>query len=101
MKDKTAQFWIDQLIQKSRDLQHIRLINSGTKDRRLLDKNLKGDALQSVKLEIKKTIQRELFDWVITQPAAEYEKLPADSCAFFVFKLSHLVFAKIQSSGPE
>ncbi|KAJ7933546.1 hypothetical protein B0H13DRAFT_1856050 [Mycena leptocephala] len=75
VKDETALFWIDQLIFKAREMQKERL----SKDPRLKDKNLKGDARKAFKTRIKDLIQWELYNWVILQPEARSSKLPKDS----------------------
>lgn len=76
IKDKTALFWIDQLIIKARETQKQRF----SEDPRLKDKNLKGDKRKAVKTKIKDLIQWELYNWVILQPQERYSKLPANSC---------------------
>jgi hypothetical protein len=75
VKDKTALFWIDQLIVKARDIQEEWL----KQDAWLKDKNLKGDARKAVKTRIKDLIQWELYNWVICQPEDRWSKLPKNS----------------------
>ncbi|KAF9468999.1 hypothetical protein BDZ94DRAFT_1357550 [Collybia nuda] len=75
VKDKTAQFWMEKLIIKARELQKERIRDSATQDPRLKDKKLKGDDRKSLKVCIKEEIQRELFAWVLTQPPDRYKQL--------------------------
>lgn len=60
-------------------MQKIRLSDPTTKDERLKNKYLKGKAREDIKEEIKLAIQKELYEWVVMQPAERYEKLPLDS----------------------
>ncbi|KAJ7144573.1 hypothetical protein C8R44DRAFT_602437 [Mycena epipterygia] len=76
VKDKTAVFWIDQLIDKARKVQHERISDPRTRDARFNDTNLTTPAKAEIKAEVKKQIQTELFDWVIMQPPERYAKLP-------------------------
>ncbi|GBE88301.1 hypothetical protein SCP_1301160 [Sparassis crispa] len=78
VKDKIATYWIEQLIPKARELQHICISSRATRDAALNNRNLIGDALDAVKLHIKREIQSELMDWVISQLAASYNSLPPD-----------------------
>lgn len=75
VKDKTALFWIEKLIVKARETQKERF----NADRRLKDRNLKGDARKAVKTRIRDLIQWELYNWVILQPEDRAAKLPKDS----------------------
>ncbi|KAK0444640.1 uncharacterized protein EV420DRAFT_1721990 [Desarmillaria tabescens] len=61
VKDKLSQYWIEQLIIKSRALQDERIKNAETCD--------------SLVEEITYAIQQELWDWVIQQPEESYKKL--------------------------
>ncbi|KAI0665635.1 hypothetical protein C8Q78DRAFT_985916 [Trametes maxima] len=79
VKDKIAQYWIEQLIDKARSEQQIRLNDPIRKDTRLRDPHLKGDGRKAVKDAIKKEIQQELFSWLICQPVDTFESLPESS----------------------
>ncbi|EPQ52923.1 hypothetical protein GLOTRDRAFT_46299 [Gloeophyllum trabeum ATCC 11539] len=79
VKDKIASFWIDQCITKARSLQVERLSNEATRDLRLKDKSLKGEARKLVKNEIICKVQEEVFDWLLSQPSERYSVLPLDS----------------------
>ncbi|KAJ6560926.1 hypothetical protein B0H10DRAFT_1966768 [Mycena sp. CBHHK59/15] len=74
VKDEMAVFWMEQLVEKARNLQQERINDPRT--RRLRDKHPTGEAREDVKSEIKAKIQAELFDWVIMQPPERYAKLP-------------------------
>ncbi|KAJ7892224.1 hypothetical protein B0H13DRAFT_1625696 [Mycena leptocephala] len=76
VKDKTAVFWIDQLIEKARAFQNERITDPRTRDRRLNDSSLTALSKAEIKSEIKLQIQTELFNWVIMQPPERYAQLP-------------------------
>jgi DNA mismatch repair ATPase MutS len=82
VKDSIAEFWIPQLIQKANKEQHDRIDNEMTRDRRLNAKLTQRQA-RDLKIEIKKEIQRDLIQWLITQPKDHYQSLPASSGVFF------------------
>ncbi|KAJ6619119.1 hypothetical protein B0H10DRAFT_1947124 [Mycena sp. CBHHK59/15] len=71
-----AVFWMEQLVEKARNLRQEHINNPQTRDTCLCDKQLTGKAREDVKSEIKAKIQAELFDWVIMQPPECYAKLP-------------------------
>ncbi|EIW54556.1 uncharacterized protein TRAVEDRAFT_60724 [Trametes versicolor FP-101664 SS1] len=75
IKDKIAQFWIEQLIPKARELQNARM----SEDARLRDASVKGDERKAMKDAIKIDIQRELFQWLIEQPERTYRNIPEAS----------------------
>ncbi|EPQ60241.1 hypothetical protein GLOTRDRAFT_112937 [Gloeophyllum trabeum ATCC 11539] len=80
VKDKISLFWIDKCIMRARAIQKQRLgKDSPDCDMRLKDRHLKGDARKAVRNEILCAIQREVYDWLVTQPEARYNMLPADS----------------------
>ncbi|KZT28379.1 hypothetical protein NEOLEDRAFT_1161183 [Neolentinus lepideus HHB14362 ss-1] len=79
VKDKIASFWIDKCIIKAREIQNEHISNVTTHDPRLNKKTLKGDARKAVKADIVQSIQHEVFDWLLTQPAERYDALPIDS----------------------
>lgn len=87
VKDVIASYWIKQLIDKAREQQKIRILDPGTKDARLRNPKLKGPDRETVKAELRREIQDELFDWVIQQPPEKYSKLPPGSG-----KLSSILF---------
>ncbi|KAL1671118.1 hypothetical protein EV122DRAFT_295623 [Schizophyllum commune] len=77
IKDKIALHWIDILIARSRELQDLRISNkSASQDTRL--RGLKGPPRTEMKDVILGEIQDELWEWVITQPPAEYATLAAN-----------------------
>ena len=80
IKDPIAQYWIDWLIRMSRVLHQERLTDPATQDVRLKDRKLKGPARQAVKQEIVSAIEKELMEWLTTQPPHRYESLPRESC---------------------
>ncbi|KDR77189.1 hypothetical protein GALMADRAFT_267364 [Galerina marginata CBS 339.88] len=79
VKDKTALFWIQQMIDKARIIHQARLFTPATRDPRLNDPKIKGPPRELIKTEIKIEVQRELFQWVITQPADRYARLDENS----------------------
>ncbi|KAI0697695.1 hypothetical protein BC835DRAFT_1413545 [Cytidiella melzeri] len=79
IKDPIAQFWIQQLIQKARDLHHKHISSADTQDSRLKNRKLKGEARQAVKNKIAGKIEEELMRWLTEQPAHRYSKIPEDS----------------------
>ena len=84
IKDKIAQHWIDILLNMARTEQSIQLNAPQTRDARLNDKFLKGDARKGVKAEICRNIQHELLLWLYTQPKHRYQVLPPTSRKFWV-----------------
>ena len=52
IKDTIAQFWIEKLYIRGRDLRYQKLTNPETRDSRLNNRSLKGSALEAVKKEI-------------------------------------------------
>ncbi|KAI0823764.1 hypothetical protein BC628DRAFT_1324557 [Trametes gibbosa] len=79
VKDKIAQYWIEQLISKARDMQSIRISHVETRDARLSNPLLKGDQRKAMKNTIKTEIQGELFQWLIEQPPSTYIGIPEGS----------------------
>ncbi|KAJ6583373.1 hypothetical protein DFH09DRAFT_1308895 [Mycena vulgaris] len=75
VKDKIAVHWIDLLIEKARLLQKERVYNRETRDPRLNDNKIKGDAREIIKQAVIDEIQEELYTWVILQPTDRYEQL--------------------------
>jgi hypothetical protein len=67
------------MIDKARQLQKDRLSTEVTRDPRLNDKKLKGQDREAIKEGIKDAIQREVFEWVLTQPPDRYNNLPQNS----------------------
>lgn len=80
VKDKIALFWINQLVAKAREAQQIRITNVATQDNRLRGRTTAAEK-ESVRVEIRREIQTELLDWVVTQPPEAYLRLAADSRA--------------------
>ncbi|KAF8144015.1 hypothetical protein K438DRAFT_2103021 [Mycena galopus ATCC 62051] len=79
VKDKIAMHWIEQLIEKAREINQERVFNRDTRDPRLNDSKIKGPARETIKQELLDRIQEELFAWVIIQPPDRYAKLDEDS----------------------
>jgi hypothetical protein len=79
VKDRTASFWIQQMIDKARQLQQDRLTTEATRDPRLNNKKIKGPDRESIKESIKDAVQKEVFEWVLTQPWERYDRLPQNS----------------------
>ncbi|KAJ6595239.1 hypothetical protein DFH09DRAFT_906296, partial [Mycena vulgaris] len=79
VKDKIAVHWIEQLIQKAREMQKERVYDGATRDPRLNDKHIKGDEREDIKQGIITAIQEELYAWVILQPEERYNALDEES----------------------
>ncbi|KAH9925298.1 uncharacterized protein B0H18DRAFT_933788 [Fomitopsis serialis] len=77
VKDKLAERWIQQLLQRAREEQQLRLYNRETRDPRLNQRNHPNRA--AIVKTIKETIQEELLQWVVAQPSEDYNTLPPDS----------------------
>ncbi|KAG6819456.1 hypothetical protein H0H93_011666 [Arthromyces matolae] len=76
VKDKIAQYWINQILPKAQEEIKLRTSPSEpTCDRRLLNKTLKGDARKAVKDGIIHDVQNEMWNWIISQPASSYQEL--------------------------
>ncbi|KAJ7444523.1 hypothetical protein B0H11DRAFT_1746826 [Mycena galericulata] len=68
IKDKISQYWILQLLEKAKVAQHAQLSDRTTRDPQLNNPNCKGPERAALKLQIKRRIQQELWDWVVQQP---------------------------------
>ncbi|KAJ7908106.1 hypothetical protein B0H13DRAFT_2233350 [Mycena leptocephala] len=68
VKDKIAQYWIAQLLDKAKVAHQEKLSNRDTRDAELNNPNCKGLARSTLKERIKNRIQRDLWDWVVQQP---------------------------------
>ncbi|KAF7975164.1 hypothetical protein HWV62_10347 [Athelia sp. TMB] len=79
IKDKTAQYWIDQALLRASELKRQHITDPITKDTRLKDRKLKGDAREAVKTEIALAVQKEVYSWLLQQPEKSYELLELDS----------------------
>ncbi|KAF8525879.1 hypothetical protein BU17DRAFT_74293 [Hysterangium stoloniferum] len=79
VKDKTVLFWIQKIIEKANLMQRDQLYTSATRDQQLNDHQYKGLEREAIKVEIKKVIQQQLFEWVLTQPPKRYKQLSAES----------------------
>ncbi|KAJ7703504.1 hypothetical protein B0H17DRAFT_1157088 [Mycena rosella] len=75
VKDKIAQFWIQKLLDMAKNRRSVELGDRKTRDPRLNNSALKGDARIAVKNEISHKIQEELWDWVVRQPPDSFAKL--------------------------
>lgn len=77
-KDKLAEYWVEILIKRANEEQKRRITGStAAADLRLRGKH--GPERTVIVLAIKKEIQNELLDWLVTQPPEQYNNLPADS----------------------
>ena len=84
VKDQLAEHWIKILLERAHIEHQHRITTAATADPRL--KNLRGDNRAEVVLIIKKEIQQELLDWLVTQPAETYNLLPNDSRGFYFIR---------------
>ena len=95
VKDQLAEYWIQQLIVKAREEQQRRIRNPATRDPRLQPRQVPHRARVVAQIEL--DIQRELIQWLVTQPEAEYSKLPQDSRMRSIFILAHIPVADMYS----
>ncbi|KAJ7318546.1 hypothetical protein DFH08DRAFT_917520 [Mycena albidolilacea] len=79
VKDKISVHWIGLLIDKAREIQKQRIFNHETRDPRLGDAKIVGDARKAIKQGLIETIREELYTWVIMQPPERYEKLDQET----------------------
>ncbi|KAJ7758185.1 hypothetical protein DFH07DRAFT_772651 [Mycena maculata] len=79
VKDKIAAHWIQLLTEKARAMQKAQVFNRDTRDPRLNDSKIKGEARDDIKQSIIDAIQEELYSWVILQPQDQYAKLGEES----------------------
>lgn len=84
VKDKTVNFWMEQLLDKARKAHEDRLFNQEIRDPCLNDKKITGPAREKIKHEIKLDIQRELLDWVMRQPTERFAQSEQGSPEFRV-----------------
>jgi hypothetical protein len=78
IKDKMAQFWIDQVLERSSSLITARVTDSTTRDPRLNDHSYQEEK-QAIQDSLKCQIQEETNDWLITQPKEKWDELPEQS----------------------
>ncbi|KAJ3853110.1 hypothetical protein EV368DRAFT_39622 [Lentinula lateritia] len=81
VKDKLSQYWITQLCAQASEKQRKLFFDPVLRDPRLADKNIKGDERKAIKLSLKQTVQHELWEWLITQPEEDYNKLDPNDAA--------------------
>ncbi|KAF5352908.1 hypothetical protein D9758_007948 [Tetrapyrgos nigripes] len=67
VKDKIAQFWIEQLLEHFKEVKERRITNWETRDAVLNDRDVKGDARKAEIIKIRAEIQKQLWDWVVGQ----------------------------------
>lgn len=79
VKDAMAQYWIDRLLVRGRELSQKYMSNQDTRDTRLNSRTLTGDARKAVQDEIREKIREEQWDWLVQQPAHRYAELPPGS----------------------
>jgi hypothetical protein len=79
IKDKTAQFWIDQALERSSDQIASRVTNSTTRDSRLNKKTYSTEQKREIRESLKHQIQKETYDWLLTQPRGKWDRLPEQS----------------------
>ena len=82
VKDPIAVYWIPKVLERSREIQQVRMYNHATRDPRLNDKSVKDQARVDIKNGILDEIQPEVFAWLLTQPPERYQLLPIDSREF-------------------
>ncbi|KAI0697348.1 hypothetical protein BC835DRAFT_1405669 [Cytidiella melzeri] len=88
VKDKLAQFWVEHLLASAREQQDHLLKDPPTRDSRLNDKGLKGDARKAVRLEVIDTIQDSLWNWFVDlPPEADSGQRPRDLIPGFHYNI--------------
>ncbi|KAI0684232.1 hypothetical protein BC835DRAFT_1464922 [Cytidiella melzeri] len=88
VKDKLAQFWVEHLLASAREQQDHLLKDPPTRDSRLNDKGLKGDARKAVRPEVIDTIQDSLWNWFVDlPPEADGGQRPRDLIPGFHYKI--------------
>ena len=83
IKDKTAQFWIDQALERSSKLIVERVTDGATRDPRLSSRSCPTDEKQKIRHTLKSQIQEETFNWLITQPKEIWDGIPEESRASY------------------
>jgi hypothetical protein len=91
VKDKISVHWIGLLIDKAREIQKQRIFNHETRDPRLGDAKIVGDAWKAIKQGLMEMIQEELYTWVIMQPPERYEKLDQETRNYSLCACSSLL----------
>jgi len=81
IKDKMAQFWINQVLERSSNLVSGRVTDSTTRDPRLNDRSCSTEQKKGIRDSLKSQIQQETYEWLITQPSKKWDELPRESCA--------------------
>ena len=79
IKDKTAQFWINQALDRSSGQVTSRVTDSTTRDSRLNNRTYSAEEKKGVRDSLKSQIQEETYNWLLTQPREKWEKLPEQS----------------------
>ncbi|KAI0682681.1 hypothetical protein BC835DRAFT_1424141 [Cytidiella melzeri] len=88
VKDKLAQFWVEHLLASAREQQDHLLKDPPTRDSRLNNKGLKGDARKAVRLEVIDTIQDSLWNWFVDlPPEADSGQRPRDLIPGFHYNI--------------
>jgi hypothetical protein len=85
IKDKTAQTWIDQALERSSNLIARRVTDSTTRDPRLGSRSYSTEQKQEIRDLLKSQIQEETYDWLLTQPEGKWDELPISKTAKFFF----------------
>ncbi|KIK78004.1 hypothetical protein PAXRUDRAFT_28705 [Paxillus rubicundulus Ve08.2h10] len=89
VKDKLAEFWIQQLIEKAHALQREHIQVPVTRDQRL--NHIRPKERAALVKEIERSIQTELLQWLYRQPPKSYASLPEHSrhCAHNFALVNH------------
>ena len=82
IKDKTAQFWVDQVLEWSLGQVTNRVTNSTTRDSWLGNHAYSAEQKQEIQDLLKSRIQEETYNWLLTQPKEKWDELPEQSRAF-------------------
>lgn len=87
VKDKVAQFWIEHLLALAREQQDVCMKDTVTRDPRLNDKAIKGDARKTIKLQITAVIQDDLWNRLLELPPNKGINRPLDLIAGFHYNI--------------
>lgn len=79
IKDKTAQLWIDQALERSSALIASRVTDGTTRDPRLNGRSHSTEQKKGIRDLLKSQIQEETYDWLLTQPKGKWDELPIES----------------------
>ncbi|KAJ7939543.1 hypothetical protein B0H13DRAFT_1850332 [Mycena leptocephala] len=72
IKDKISQYWIQKVLDMGKERRGAALSDPKTRNPQLNLSSLKGEARKALKDEISRTIQLDLWNWVVQQPPENF-----------------------------